>query len=403
MSWAMRMLLIISPVVFVCQLYEGWRIANSLASLLSIHKIKILIFLSLFILSVNFLPLLIIFYHGAGMMDKFFLFNRNLTWYGVLITFSYWWALVVAIEALPYFLSLDIFRIIFRTFSKMKYAAFKPYFHWIRLVIILFLIMFSGYKIMMNTYFVKRNHHVIHLNNLPPEMSGLTITLLSDIQVDRYTQRFKLNATKNRIEEIQSDLVIFTGDLVTHGEYYIQTGLNLLCDITPQASKFACLGDHDFWSNPVKIADGLKNCGWTFLENQHHLTDYRNHTILVTGLTQIYSRRLSPADLESILSSAPPADLKILMVHQPSHHIIQAAQKYKYDLLLAGHTHGGQVVFHPFGFPLTPSQFENQFFSGHHTVGSLNIIVTNGVGLTLAPIRYGAQAEISTITLQSAK
>ncbi len=75
------------------------------------------------------------------------------------------------------------------------------------------------------------------------------------------------------------------------------------------------------------------------------------------------------------------------------------AKKYGYHLMLAGHTHGGQIVFKPFGYSLTPSRFENEHFSGYKKDAEITLIVTNGIGLTLAPLRYNAQSEISKINL----
>lgn len=159
----------------------------------------------------------------------------------------------------------------------------------------------------------------------------------------------------------------------------------------------ACMGDHDFWANPVKISNGLDQCGWNFLENEHHLIEHKGKKILITGITYIYSRRITPAHLRELLESAPAADLKILLVHQPASMVMKAAQEFGYDLLLAGHTHGGQVVFKPFGIPLTPSRLENKFYSGYGEYKDMPVIVTNGVGLTLAPIRYQAPAEVVKI------
>ncbi|NIV71285.1 hypothetical protein GWN26_00870, partial [Candidatus Saccharibacteria bacterium] len=164
--------------------------------------------------------------------------------------------------------------------------------------------------------------------------------------------------------------------------------------------KFACLGDHDHWSNPSRITSGLSDCGWTFLRNEHRVVKYKGSRILITGITYIYSQRLAKASLTTILEEkAPPSDLKILLVHQPSPMVIETAQEYGYDLVLAGHTHGGQVVFRPFGFSLTLSQFESIFYTGYHRYKDMPVVVTNGIGLTLAPLRYHAPAEVCKITL----
>jgi hypothetical protein len=95
--------------------------------------------------------------------------------------------------------------------------------------------------------------------------------------------------------------------------------------------------------------------------------------------------------------------VRILLAHQPAEEVIEMAAAAGYDIVLAGHTHGGQIVFHPLGIPLTPSMRETKYYRGHHMVGGMHVVVTRGVGLTLAPVRYHARAEVTTVVLQAAE
>ena len=160
------------------------------------------------------------------------------------------------------------------------------------------------------------------------------------------------------------------------------------------------MGDHDWWSASQRIPDELRSCNWQFLNDQHHIIDYKGAKLLVTGITYIYSRKISLPRLETLLANAPDADLKIILVHQPANSVLKSAKKYGYHLLLAGHTHGGQIVFRPFGFELTPTQSENNYYNGQNILGNLNVFISNGIGLTLVPLRYQAPAEIIQISLK---
>ncbi len=142
-----------------------------------------------------------------------------------------------------------------------------------------------------------------------------------------------------------------------------------------------------------------RRCGWTFLDNEHRLFTYHGKSVLVTGLTHIYSERLTPQALQEFLSTAPQADFKILLVHQPAEQVIRFATEHGYNLVLAGHTHGGQIVIHPLGIPFTPSMTETRFYQGVFQNGGTTVVVTRGVGLTLAPVRYHAPAEVTTMIL----
>lgn len=145
-----------------------------------------------------------------------------------------------------------------------------------------------------------------------------------------------------------------------------------------------------------------EECGWKFLENEHHVIMHRGRRILISGLTHIYSNRLPQSALRAFLRAAPQADVRVLLAHQPAEGVVELAADAGYDIVLAGHTHGGQIVFHPLGFPLTPSMRETKYYAGYHRVGETHVVVTRGVGLTLAPVRYHARAEVTTIVLQAA-
>ena len=105
--------------------------------------------------------------------------------------------------------------------------------------------------------------------------------------------------------------------------------------------------------------------------------------------------------LENALKNQPPNELRVLVAHQPAMPLVAAARANGIDLVLAGHTHGGQIVFRPFGIPITPSRFETRYVSGLYHAGATAVVVTNGVGFTLTPVRYQAPAEVTTITLSA--
>ena len=239
------------------------------------------------------------------------------------------------------------------------------------------------------------------VQGLPESLKGLKLTLLGDIQIDRYTQGKKIIDFQNKINKNQTDIIMFAGDLVTRGQHFIPQALDIICNMPENPHKIAVMGDHDYWANPHKISTGMKDCGWDFLQNQHQLIQYNGNRILVTGITNIYSRRINKSTFDRILSTAPESDFKILLTHQPSPNLVRLAASHGYNLFLGGHTHGGQIAFKPFGFTITMSMFETPFFSGQYQYQNMPVIVTNGIGLTLAAIRYNVPAEITLITLTS--
>ncbi|MBN2432612.1 MAG: metallophosphoesterase [Acidobacteria bacterium] len=397
MPWVVRMVLRFAPFVLLAQLYLAWRLWRSLVQLQPGWRSYR--WLALPVLAwLNALPL--VFLIGYALDGGYPLDNLRLIWADYLLVFPYWWGLIAAAECLPYFLLLEFGRLVFRFIPRRDPTALRRSFAVAHLVVALLVGGYVAIRIVHDTYSITLEEVTAAIYELPPELAGIRLILLGDIQVDRYTQAAKLDQAAAILNDEPGDMMLFAGDLVTDGTAFIPQGVDLLCRLHAPAGRFACMGDHDWWSGPEQIAAGLTDCGWHFLEDRHHVQVVNGRRVLVTGVTYIYSRRARRADVERLFAAAPPADLKIVLVHQPAPLVKELALKHGYHLMLAGHTHGGQVVFRPFGLPLTLSQFENRHYSGMEDYHGLPVVVTDGIGLTLAPVRYHSRAKMTRITLQ---
>lgn len=398
MPWFLRMIVTVFFLTILIYAYIAWRLTNAISIISSISPRLVRCFVILFFTFLNLLPMFILINYGLGNSRNLFLLNDKINWLDYGMGFPYWIGLILIIEILPYFLSMDLLSLIIR----MTGAFYQKY--WIKgqamlkIGVTTFFIFYIPIRSFIDTNHVKIISHQIPIKNLPDELINLNLTLVGDIQIDRYSSKSKLERFQRQLKKANGDLLFFAGDLVTNGKRFIAKGLQELCSIQASQGRVACMGDHDFWANPVQISNGLINCGWEFLQNKHYLFHYKNHKILITGVTYIYSKQTPVDELRALFVNAPEADLKIVLVHQPAKVVLEMASQYGYHLFLAGHTHGGQLVFHPFGISLTPSQFENKIYRGYKKYDSLSVVVTNGIGLTLAPLRYGSPAEVTKIT-----
>ena len=401
MPWFLRMTLTLFPFILLIQLYVFLGMRFSLREIWVHHQKKWNVLFWILFLFFNLYPLIIISYDILGKINSLFIFEADLTVFDFLLTFPYWWGMVSSIEILPYFIVIDILYLFLR--RKKEPFAWPKALSYVKVVLVIFFFTYVGIRIYVDTYQIRVSEDQIQIEKLPEAFEGLRVALIGDIQVDRYTQQKKLMNLSSKMENLGTDLLFFSGDLVTSGQRYIDLGLHSICSFSAKIAKFACLGDHDFWANPARIPRGMSSCGWSFLKNSHKLVNWKEHSILVTGITEIYSRKISPKELSKILEGAPPADLKILLLHQPSPLLIEEAVKKDYHLVLAGHTHGGQIQFKPFGITITTSMLETPYYSGIYQRDKTFIGVTNGIGLTLAPVRYHASAEINVLYLTSLK
>jgi predicted MPP superfamily phosphohydrolase len=395
------MMLITFAIVIIPYTYIGWRLINAIALIYpQYHRLLKLIIPVLF-LFLNLLPIISGFAYIFGQYRNLFFFSDHFSVFDLVILIPYWIGLIIVLESFPYLLASDLILIVSRWFSSALKTNIANWIALIKIAVITFFVIFVCLRVYIDTTLIKVSHYEIPVKNLSPEFEDLNMVLTADVQVDKYTPDPKIENFIQQVNELEPDLLFFAGDLVTSGTYYIDQGIDVLCHTKSSLVKIACLGDHDIWSDAGQIAEGIKNCDWDFLDDQHKLIPYKGKNILVTGVSYVYSKRISPPSLKELLEAAPKADLKILIVHQPSKLVIEYAAQYGYHVLLAGHTHGGQIIFRPFGITITPTQMENDKFTGTYKKGDMSVIVTNGIGVSLVPLRYRAQGEIVQFRLKN--
>ena len=223
------------------------------------------------------------------------------------------------------------------------------------------------------------------------------------MQADGRTNGSKLQQYVDLVNRLQPDIILFGGDLVTGGTDYIETGAEAMSKMEAKYGVYACLGDHDFFSNSEKVSRSLKENGIMLLDNAAKLVPVGSTNIALTGITNMYRTRLTTATLDAVEQGRPQGPVNILLTHQPSEWLVDYAAEHHYDLFVAGHTHGGQIAFPLPGFLLTGSSFETRYVTGFYKAGEMLVSINNGLGLTLAPIRYQAPAEVTVITLRAAQ
>ena len=403
MPWTLRMLLITFAIVIIPYIYMSWRLINSVALFYpQYHRLLKIVVLAT-ILFINLLPIISGIAYLVGQYRNLFYFSDHFSIFDVLILFPYWIGFIIVMETLPYFIASDLILLISKWFSTSFKANFANWIAAAKIVLLVFFIFFVSIRVYLDTTKIQLVEYEIPVQKLPPELEKLNLVFISDVQVDKYTSLDKMENFTQKIKTLNPDLLFFAGDLVTSGTFYIDQGIKILCDTKARLASIACVGDHDIWSDAPRIANGIMNCGWDFLDDQHKIITYKGKKILVTGVSYVYSKRISLPSLRNLLDSAPDADLKMLIVHQPSKMVIEYATKYGYHILLAGHTHGGQIIFRPFGFTLTPTQVENNIFTGTYKREDMSIIFTNGIGVSLVPLRYRAQGEIVQFRLKRAE
>jgi predicted MPP superfamily phosphohydrolase len=234
---------------------------------------------------------------------------------------------------------------------------------------------------------------------LPPELEGLRILHLSDFHAG--SPSLNLRAMRKAIAygvRQQPDMVVVTGDLITHRRG-LAPALVQLARLSPPLGLFAVLGNHDTgdtrdpFSRAV-IPEDWGNAPVQLLRDRSVTVEARGRVIEVAGMDPD-AWTGGTARPEALFRGA--ADLRILLAHFPD--VVDHLPTGTCQLVLAGHLHGGQICLPRPGGRLRLSHQRWRYLDGIHRVGETSLVVSRGVGTTLLPFRLLARPEAALLRL----
>jgi predicted MPP superfamily phosphohydrolase len=158
---------------------------------------------------------------------------------------------------------------------------------------------------------------------------------------------------------------------------------------------YSVLGNHDWWWNGQRVRRGLEANGIKVLENEVLEIKVRGRSLWLAGLADLWTR---PQHIESTIAKIPQDQTVIALTHNPD---IFPRLPQRVQLLLAAHTHGGQVRFPIIGTVIQPSDFGQRYVQGHVFENNHHLFVTTGIGTSILPVRFGVPPEIVLLTLKS--
>ncbi len=250
----------------------------------------------------------------------------------------------------------------------------------------------------------------IKIDNLPPELKGLTITLFSDIHAGQYMTEKDMRPYAEAVNELGSDIICIPGDFVNYQSEDAKGVARAFSGLKAKYGVYGSLGNHDFFQNPDYVEKVLVNeSPIKMLRHSHEVITVKGKDLYLLGVDDTiaggtggfgmilgYLDRMSEflKNKYSNYESSP----KVLLCHKP--YAFDEMVKYNMNLILAGHTHGGQVV--PFKFGEVNVSFAaivSKYIEGLYSVGKSNMYVSRGIGTVALPIRLNCPPEITKITL----
>jgi len=234
----------------------------------------------------------------------------------------------------------------------------------------------------------------IYLRRLPAKLDGLRVVHLSDLHYGPLVNPQHLKRAVTVANDLRADLIALTGDYISQDRIYAAPCAEVVGNLRARHGVFAVLGNHDHWTDAALIADLFRAEGIRVLINEGSRMDLRGESFWLAGVDDTM---VGLEDLSLALAGARHDEFKLLLAHNPT--ILRRAARASVDLVLSGHTHGGQVTWRSergrSGRP------RRRMLRGLGRRGNTQIYVTRGLGTVVLPIRYGCPPEISVLDLRS--
>jgi uncharacterized protein len=318
----------------------------------------------------------------------------------LLLSYPFWFALVIVGQLFLLFALLDLLDISILKIVPVTRAWVQHQRSRINITLLGIVTVYSLVTIALDTWTVRIAEYNIPISQQFSDLDGLRIALISDVQGDGRTTANELRRYVARVNSLHPDVVLFGGDLVTWGTGYIDSTAEILGELRSRLGTIAAVGDHDMFSNKTMVKAALARNGIQIVEDSTISLAPAGPKVAFSVVTYTYMQKPSKDKLESMVRGTD-GSYKVFLVHQPAEELVHFAEKHGYDLFLAGHTHGGGLAIGiPGLFLLAPANLETKYVRGLSETGRMAVCVTNGLGLTLTPIRFNAPAEITMITLR---
>lgn len=274
-----------------------------------------------------------------------------------------------------------------------------------------------GYGIFWGRYDIRVERRDIYLDEFPASLDGLKIVQLSDIHLGSYGKEQKaLDETNRIIDQIQPDILLFTGDIVNNFADEMIGFESVLKELNARYGKFAITGNHDYgdysnWPDSISKATNInlvrsqmEAAGFRLLLNEWEQISIKDTSICIIGVEN-WGHKPFPqyAHLDLAMNDIPKNSFQILMTHDPAHWEAKVIPETKIPLTLSGHTHGAQSGIRLAGIEFSPMFFIQKYWGGLYKSGNQFLYVNRGLGTVGFPGRIDMRPEITVLTLHRAK
>ena len=254
-------------------------------------------------------------------------------------------------------------------------------------------------------------HETLQINNWPSELSNLKIAVLSDMHIgSSFINEEKVRYIVEQTNQLQPDMIVILGDYIAgngRASHRVEPEVfgPMLKGFRAPLGVYSVLGNHDWWYDGRLVREALEQNGIKVLENETFKLDVRRDQaqgteeaatpLWLVGLADLWTR---PQRIDETLAQVPEGAPMIALAHNPD---VFPRLPQSVPLLLAGHTHGGQVRFPFIGSVIHPSNYGQRYARGHIYESGHHLFVTTGIGTSIVRVRFNVPPEIVLLTVKS--
>jgi uncharacterized protein len=253
-----------------------------------------------------------------------------------------------------------------------------------------------GYGCTIRRWFFVTRRIEIPVRGLAPELDGYTIAQLSDLHIGAFTPLWWGKRWAVAANAANADLVVVTGDMVTSGVAFHEDIAELVGGLRAKDGTYVIMGNHDYFGEGEPLVSLLQARGAHVLRNEGVLLEREGAQLFLAGMDDTWTKR---ANMDAALAARPDGVPAVLLAHDPDR--FPDAVSRDVDVVLSGHTHGGQVALPFLGRFVNASKLAHRYHIGVYEEGDSTLYVHPGLGTTGPPIRLGVAPVVALLKLRA--
>lgn len=253
----------------------------------------------------------------------------------------------------------------------------------------------AGYAVFVERYLIAVNRYRIPVPHLPPAFAGFTLAHLTDLHYGFLVPLAVVRDVVRSINRLRADAIVCTGDYIheRHSARQIDAVWPVLAELRATHGVYAVLGNHDHWGDTERSAYWLDRNGQN-LRHRAVFFERGGARLWLAGAGDLWEDHVG---LDRLLANVPPHECRMVLAHNPD--TADTNFSARVDLMVSGHTHGGQVNLPLLGAPVLPVNNKTYTHGLKRSPAGVSVFIARGIGWAIWPIRFNCPPEIAVLEL----